>query len=85
MNEAQRGFRKGKSIQDHIFIRRQIIEKRQKMWKQILIEFLWEIMEEKSVEIKVLRMIKMFYDQNANALLYKGWHSRIFKTNEGLR
>ena len=99
LNDAQNGFRKGRSIQDNIFIIKQIIEKAQKEKKQIYLGFIdlekafdrvprkkiWEILRKRGVEPKIIRLVQIICSGNMNAIIHRNQKSETFTTKEGLR
>lgn len=99
LEESQSGFRKGRSAQDHIFTIKQIIEKRTQQQKKTYLAFidlekafdrvprekLWNILENRGVEHKTIRIIQKIYKNNKNKVISHNRSSEEFITCEGLR
>lgn len=99
LDDVQSGFRKGKSIQDHIFSLKQIIEKKRREDKTLYLGFidlekafdkvprrkLWKILRNRGVSAKITRIIQTIYENNTNRIIYNNQKSETFKTSEGLR
>ena len=99
LEESQSGFRKGRSIQDHIFTVKQIIEKVAQHGRAVFMGFidlkkafdtvprdrLWDILRDRGIDRKLIRMIKHIYRDNTNCVIQHGKTSEAFTTNEGLR
>lgn len=99
LEEAQSGFRKGRSTQDHIFAIEQIAYKAMQEKKRIYAAFidlekafdtiprekLWKMLEERGVNGKTLRIIKTIYKLNVNNIIYNNKRSKPFTTTGGLR
>lgn len=97
--QSQSGFRKRKSIQDHIFTIKEIINRAQARSKIVYLAFmdmekafdrvprvkLWECLREKNVGEKLIRVIKCLYRETRNKIISKNAESEIFITNEGVR
>lgn len=99
LEESQSGFRKGRSTQDHIFTVKQIIEKSvvqektvfmgfidlEKAFDKVPRERLWEILERRGINKKIIRIIKNIYENNTNSVISQNRRSEPFNTKEGLR
>ena len=96
---SQSGFRPGRSTQDHIFRIKHITQKSIQQKKKVFLAFvdmekafdrvprniLWEILKERGVRGKTLRIIQNIYKDNVNAIIYDNMISETFSTQEGLR
>lgn len=99
LGETQSGFRKGRSIQDHIFTVKQIIDKTllsntqayfafvdlEKAFDKVNRRKLWEILKKRRVSEQLIETIKSVYAENLNYVIYKNLKSEPFGTSEGLR
>ena len=97
--EPQSGFRRGRSIQDHIFSIKQLIEKMDNKDSQIYASFIdmekafdmvprqkvWDILKTQGVGRRMLSLIEKIYNDNNNAVLANNRQSEYFKTRKGLR
>lgn len=97
--ESQSGFRKGRSVQDHIFTIKQIIDKTkmkrgtaymafidlEKAFDKVPRTLVWEILENKGVDKKLNKVIQSLYKNTINLVIYKNMKSKVFRTKEGLR
>lgn len=80
MDEAQYGFRKGRSTQDYVFTIKKIIEKNrtknsegyiafldlEKVFDRIPMKIVCKSLEDRRVNSKLLREIKNLYTENIN-------------------
>lgn len=99
LKETQSGFRKGRSIQDHIFTIRQIIHKTllsrsraffafidlEKAFDKVRRQTVWNILEKRKVNKQLLEAIKSVYTESLNYVACKNMKSDVFETPEGLR
>lgn len=99
MNEAQSGFRSGRSVQDHIFTIGQISEKLEQQQKKAFLALLdmekafdkvprreiWKTLEKRGISNKIIRLVQKIYKNNANSVISNNTRSETFKTKEGLR
>lgn len=99
MDEAQSGFRKGRSVHDHIFTIKQIIEKAhlsktsaciafidlEKAFDRVRRREIWNILEKRKTDTNLIRAIKSVYSKNTNYVIKDNNRSEIFETREGLR
>jgi Reverse transcriptase (RNA-dependent DNA polymerase) len=99
LHEAQSGFRKGRSVQDHVFTIKQITEKAIAQNNQVFLAFvdlekafdrvprrrIWNSLENRGIEAKLIEVIKSLYRRNLNCVISKNMRSEMFQTNEGLR
>lgn len=99
LDEAQSGFIKGRSTQDHIFTIKQIIEKVRKNKRTAYFVFidlvkafdkvrrkkLWEILEKRGVDSGLLQSIQSIYKKNVNFVIRQNMRSAEFETRDGLR
>ena len=99
LEEAQSGFRRGRSAQDHIFTIKQTIEKVAREGREVYLGFidlekafdsvprekLWKVLEERGINQKLLRVIKNVYNNNENRVIQQSKMSEPFTTHEGLR
>ena len=99
LDEAQCGFRKGRSVHDQIFIVKQIIEKTNKQNKNAYLTFIdlekafdrvnrnkiWSSLQKRQVTPKLLRAIKSMYKNNVNYVRTNNMDSTQFTTENGLR
>lgn len=99
LSEAQSGFRKGRSAQDHVFTLKQIMSKTIEYNKSAFFAFvdlekafdkaprekIWEILKARNVPPKLLRAIKSIYRNTRNYVVSNNATSEEFKTTKGLR
>lgn len=99
LNEAQSGFRKGRSIQDHIFTVQQIIDKTLQQGNEAFFAFIdlekafdkvkrtkiWESLQNKKVNKELINAIKSTYKNTINYVITKNMRSEPFTTVEGVR
>lgn len=99
LSEAQSGFRKGRSVQDHIFSLKQIIIRTleynkkaffafidlEKAFDKVPREKVWISLEKRGVNSKLQRAIKVIYKNTRNYVISNNERSEEFKTREGLR
>lgn len=96
MNKTQNKFR---TIQDHIFTLKQIIEEDEKtegkvkyIWNidlekafdRVPRETIWKILSNRGIKKKIIGIIKKMYENNKEIIYYNA-KSEKFKTREGLR
>lgn len=46
---------------------------------------LWKILSSRGINSKIIRIIRKIYENNTNAVIFRGMKSDTFKTEEGLR
>ena len=99
LDEAQCGFRKGRSAQDQIFIVKQIIEKTKKQNNNAFLTFIdlekafdrvnrehiWSSLIKRQVPPKLLTAIQSVYKRNRNYIRTNNMESTEFTTKNGLR
>ncbi|XP_044764507.1 uncharacterized protein LOC123321067 [Coccinella septempunctata] len=99
LEETQSGFRKGRSIQDHIFTLKILIERAKQKDGRIYMGFvdlvkafdrvkrrkLWKILEERGMNKKIVRLVKNVYELNRNRIISHNRTSGEFSTKIGLR
>jgi hypothetical protein len=99
LDEAQSGFRRGRSVHDHIFTIKQLIQKAltskskgyfafidmEKAFDRVRRETIWESLTKRRVNNKLIRAIKSIYKVNTNYIISKNRISDKFETKEGLR
>lgn len=99
LSEAQSGFRKGRSAQDHIFTLQQIIRKKKEKSKSVYLAFLdmekafdrvprkkiWESLHRRGADGKLIKSIQSLYKRTQNYVISKNRKSELFTTQEGLR
>lgn len=99
LEEVQSGFRPGRSIQDHIFTLRQIINKTNETGKRLYLAFLdlekafdrvpraaiWESLKNRNVSNKMIRVIQRLYKSGENYIIRKNMKSEKFTVDSGLR
>lgn len=99
LEESQSGFRKGRSIQDHLFTVKLITERRLKQGKKLYLGFvdlerafdrvqrtkLWDILETRGISNKIIRVIKNMYESNVNCVVRNSKVSGGFISKQGLR
>lgn len=99
LSESQSGFRKGRSIQDHIFSIKQIINKAllsntkiffafidlEKAFDKIKRQTVWDNLRKRQIREHLLGAIKSIYVEDVNYVIYRNMKSTEFKTSEGLR
>lgn len=97
--DSQSGFRKGHSIQDHIFTLKQMINKTLQKGTELYIAFIdlekafdsigrwriWECLQNRKIDTSLIEAIKSFYKNTKNYVRYKGTQSKEFITEDGLR
>ena len=99
IEDEQAGFRPGRSCTDQIFILRNIIEQSQEWQLPLHINFidfskafdsvhrdsLWKILEYYGIPPKLVRLIKMFYDDYRCAVRQPGVNPEWFEVQSGVR
>lgn len=99
LSESQSGFRKGRSIQDHIFTIRQVIHKTlqtkskayfafvdlEKAFDRVRRQTVWDILEKRKVDKHLIEAVKSVYRKSINYVIYRNMKSDTFETPEGLR
>lgn len=99
LTEEQSGFRKGRSVQDHIFTAKQIITKIHQYNEKAAFAFIdlekafdrtprkrvWQNLSNRGVSPKVTRVIQSLYQKTRNYVINNNRTSEEFTTNEGLR
>lgn len=99
LEEAQSGFRKGRSTQDHIFTIKQIIEKTrtkntkvfvafvdlEKAFDRVSLKTVWESLQRRGIQPKIIRTIQRLYTNNKNYVRKDNMQSETFTVNDGLR
>ena len=99
IHECQSGFRKGRSIQDHIFSIKQLIEKTRIQNSELILTFLdlekafdrvtqkevWDSLERRGVSTKLIEAIKNVYSNNRNYVRKDNSESNMFTIKDGLR
>ncbi|XP_031339654.1 uncharacterized protein LOC116168122 [Photinus pyralis] len=98
LTDTQSGFRKGRSVQDHIFTIKQMIEKKKlggkvyfafidlvKAFDSIPRDKVWESLLKRNVDNKLVRVIKSLYKSTLNYVIWKNMKSGFFATTQGLR
>lgn len=99
LSTSQSGFRRGCSTQDHVFTIKEITHKTISQGKEAYLAFLdlekafdsvsqqkiWESLNKRGVNSKLLRTIKSLYKNNTSYVRKQNWRSDIFDTNKGLR
>lgn len=99
LEEGQCGFRKGRGVQDNIFILRQISEKAINKGKEIHLCFIdlekafdrvrrddiWATLEKRNLEKTEIEMIKALYDKTTNLVRSRNEESMDFESRIGLR
>lgn len=99
LEEAQSGFRKGRSVQDHIFSIKQMIEKNRMKNSEIYMAFLdlekafdrvsqkeiWKSLRQRNVSPKLIGGIKSLYDNNKSYVRRNNAQSATFVISDGLR
>ena len=99
LKEAQSGFRKSRSVQDHIFTLKEIITKTlekkrtahfafidlEKAFDTVPRTKIWESLHTRRVSSKMIRIIQSLYKNTVNCVISKNSISDKFTTNEGLR
>lgn len=97
--ETQSGFRKGRSVQDHIFTLKEILSMRlqhnkktflafldlQKAFDKVPREKVWESLNNRGINPKLSRVIKSLYTCTRNYIISNNNRSEEFETKEGLR
>nr|KAG5694275.1 hypothetical protein BaRGS_031993 [Batillaria attramentaria] len=99
LRKEQAGFRKGRSTLEHIFILRNIMEQVNE-WQATLythfVDFekafdslhrrgLWNIMKSYGIPEKLIRMVKLMYDDFECAVIDEGEQTRWFKITTGVK
>ena len=99
LDEAQNGFRKGRSTQDPIFIIRQLGEKMlitgkeihlcfvdlRKAFDRVVREDVWESLRKRNVDGQLIEMLKVLYMNNGNKVRTHNNESTEFETKIGLK
>jgi hypothetical protein len=99
LDEAQSGFRKGRSVHDHIFTVKQVIQKLliskskgyfafidlEKAFDRVRRGKIWESLTKRGVNTKFIKAINSIYKVNTNYVISKNRTSDKFETKEGLR
>lgn len=99
LSEAQSGFRKGRCTQDHIFTIKEITDRALITGKEVYVAFMdmekafdrvprkkiWEVLEERNVNSKLIKIVKCMYKETRNKIISKNSMSREFNTKEGVR
>jgi Reverse transcriptase (RNA-dependent DNA polymerase) len=99
LDESQSAFRKGRGVQDHIFTMKQVIEKirlsrskayfafvdLEKAFDKVQRGIVWNSLEKRGIDSKLLRAIKSIYKSNTNYVIHRNRRSEGFATHEGLR
>ena len=97
LDEAQSGFRKGHSVQDHIFTIKQIIEKNrtketytafldlQKAFDSVKQNIIWELLDQRSVPTKLRDIVKSLFVGNKSYVRKNNMESQSFIVRDGLR
>lgn len=99
MHDAQCGFRKGRSIQDHCFTIRELITKMKHQDRKLYLGFvdiqkafdtvnrnkLWKIMDEFGIDHKLIRLARNIYTMNFCYVVSCGQLSDAFQNTNGLR
>ena len=97
--EAQSGFRKGRSVQDHIFTIKQVTEKLLEHNRKAFIAFVdlekafdsvprqkvWLCLKNRNVDQKLINIAQSLYKCTKNQVIYNNNVSEEFITREGLR
>ncbi|XP_031358768.1 uncharacterized protein LOC116182371 [Photinus pyralis] len=97
--DTQSGFRKGRSVQDHIFSIKQMIEKSKMQNSEIYMAFLdlekafdrvprsviWKSLTQRKVSAKLIEGIKGLYENNKSYVRKNNRQSTTFEISEGLR
>lgn len=73
--ESQRGFRKGRGVLDNVFVLSHMVQREKKdkvyalfvdlraAFDKVVKEKLWEVLEEKRIKEKIIRRVKMIYEE----------------------
>ena len=99
LDEAQCGFRKGRSIQDQIFTIKQLIEKikkqnrnaylafidLEKAFDRVNIQKIWSSLQKRKIPPKLLQTTKSLYKVNRMYVRTNNMESKEFTINNGLR
>lgn len=99
LEDQQCAFRKGRSIQDHIFTTKQLIEKMHSQQRQLFLAFIdlekafdrinrneiWRILDKYKINHKIIRITRNIYNNTKNIVITNGITSEPFQTSEGLR
>lgn len=99
LEETQSGFRKGRSIQDHIFTMKILFEKAKQENRKLYIGYidlvkafdkverkkLWKILEKRGISRKLIQIIKNIYSFNKNRVISHNRSSKTFNIKTGLR
>lgn len=99
LSDTQSGFRKNKCTQDHVFAIKEIINRTLARNRTAYIAFLdmekafdrvprakiWEILNKKKVDTKLIRVTKCLYKTTRNCVISKNMISEEFVTKEGVR
>lgn len=97
--EVQSGFRKGRSVQDHVFTVKQIIKKTHEHNKKAYFAFVdlekafdmvprqsvWRSLQQRGVDKKLIRAIESLYKNTTSYVIRNNQESRKFETKDGLR
>lgn len=99
LDDAQSGFRSGRSTQDHVFSIKQIAQKAlqerkkvflafldlEKAFDKVQTEILWKVLKKINMNTKLIQMIKEIYKPNINYVIYNNSKSEMFMVKGGLR
>lgn len=99
LEDAQSGFRKGRSVQDHIFSIKQMIEKNriknseiymafldiEKAFDRVLQKAIWKNLTQRNVSPKLIKGIQSLYNNNKSYIRKDNLQSTAFGITEGLR
>lgn len=97
LEESQSAFRKGRSVQDHIFTLRQLIEKNnksniyvafldiQKAFDSVPRQKIWISLQQRGIDQGLIGAIRSIYKNTRNYVRTGNLHSEEFITKEGLR
>ena len=99
LSECQSGFRKGRSVQDHIFTVKEIINRKRQQGEDVYMAFIdlekafdsvprlkfWTSLQKLGVNNKLIRAIKSLYKNTTNYVIRKNRKSETFTTKDGLR
>lgn len=99
LEEEQSGFRQGRSIQDHIFSIKLIIDNVKRENKEVYLAFLdlekafdrvprdklWKILSQRNVEKQLIEAIESLYNNSRNYVRTNNQQSEEFLTTYGLR
>uniref|UniRef100_A0A1Y1MCV0 Reverse transcriptase domain-containing protein n=1 Tax=Photinus pyralis TaxID=7054 RepID=A0A1Y1MCV0_PHOPY len=99
LSEPQSGFRPGRSVQDHIFTIKQIIQKTaqkksnacfafidlEKAFDKVPRKKVWKILYENGINGKLIRVVQSLYQNSKNRVIKGNLKSESFTTKAGLR